>query len=328
MRQINKLDILRELDKREALDSNQQRELYQLELGERGEKQIMKWIQEYGEPHWTVMQNIWLSHYGSFECDFILLTNHKIYLFEIKNYSRKFEHINGQCYLGGKKIGHNPISQAQKVFVNFENLMRQSYYQVPIESAILFVGEHCEVCIHDEIQDVKILQLNQVREYLWEIAAEEKFYHGDSIDVSRIQHILDKNRGENYYLPKPISSEIKSRIRKGVMCSNCGRFDLDLSKAIISCPHCRIREPRENAIVRTICEYGVIHFDKDLDITKIVDFFDGSYSNVTVRKYIVKHFTLKGNCKRRWYINDTIPFKEMLPILKLAVKQLQTYTDY
>lgn len=328
MRQINKLDILRELDKREALDSNQQRELYQLELGKIGEERIMKWLQEYGEPHWTIRQNIWLSHYGTFECDFILFTTYKIYLFEIKNYSRKFELRNGQCYLGGKKIGHNPISQAQKVFVNFENLMHQSHYQVPIETAVLFVGEHCEVCIHDEIQDVKVLQLNQVREYLWEIAAEEKCYYGDPVDVSRIQHILDKNRGENYYLPKINSFATESRIRKGVMCSNCGSFDIDLSKSLVSCLHCRIREPRENTIIRTICEYGVINFDKDLDIVKVINFFDGAYSKETLRKYMNKHFRLKSNYKRRWYINDTVPFKDMLPALNLSIKQLQTFKDY
>lgn len=328
MQQINKRDILQELNKRDALNSNQQRELYQLELGQIGEERILKWVQEYGEAHWTIMQNVWLSHYGTFECDFILFTDHKIYLFEIKNYSRKFELRNGQCYLGGEKIGHNPISQGQKVFVNFETVMRQSYYQVPLETAVIFAGEHCEVRIHDKIQDVKVLQLNQVREYIWKIAAEEKFYHGDSIDVPRIQHILEKNRGENYYLPKPISAETESRIRKGVMCSNCGSFDINPSKAIISCPHCRTREPRENAIVRTICEYGVINFDKDLDIAQLFDFFEGTYSRETLRKYINKHFRLKSNYKRRWYVNDTVPFKDMLPILNLPIKQLQIYTDY
>lgn len=328
MKHINRLDILQALDKREALDQNHKQELYQLELGHIGEERIMKWVKEYGEPHWTVMQNIWLSHYGTFECDVILFTDQKIYLFEIKNYSKKFDLKNGQCYLGGKKIGHNPISQAQKVFVNFQQLMRNSYYQIPIETAVVFAGEHCEVCVHDEIQDIKILQLNQVRDYIWKIATDEKLYYGDPIDVHRVQRILEKNKGENYYLPNPISPEMENRIRKGIMCNQCGNFDIDPSKAIISCSRCLMREPRENAIVRTICEYGVIHFEKDLETIKLVNFFNGQVSRNNLYYYLDKHFEKIGRTRTIVFRNLTMPFSDCYKNLCLEQSHCLMVKDY
>ena len=328
MQTINRLDILQALNKREALDRNQKQELYQLELGQIGEDRIVKWIHEYGEPHWTIMQNTWLSHYGTFECDIILFTAHKIYLLEIKNYSKRFELRNGQCYLGGEMIGHNPISQAQKVFVNFRQLLGNSFYQVPIETAVIFAGEHCEVSIHDEIQDVKILQLNQVRDYLWKIAADERLYYGDPIDVGRVQQILETNKGENYYLPKPISREMEARIRKGVMCSHCGHFDIDASRAIITCGRCRMQEPRENAIVRTICEYGVIHFDKDLETSRIVEFFNGQVSRNNIYYYLDKHFEEIGRSRTILFKNIKRPFSGCYKDFHFVKKRTLLVPDY
>lgn len=328
MGEITKLEILRELDKRGALDSKQQRELYQLELGSTGEERVLKWVQQYGESHWEILQNVWLSYFGTFECDVILFTKHKIYLFEIKNYSKQFKLRNGQCYLGGERVSHNPVSQAQKVFVNFENLMRNSNCFVPIETALIFVGEHCEVSVHDAIQDVTILQLNQVRDYLKKIAEEEKYCTSNLLDIQRVRYILEKNKGENYYLPTPLPCEMEARIRKGILCSRCGSFELDSSKLIITCPQCLTQEPRENIMIRTICEYGVIHFDKDLETSKVVEFFDRSYSDETIRKYMRKHFELQAGFRGKRYINNTLPFKKMLPLLNLETKQLQIYTDY
>ena len=328
MQTINQLDILRALDKREALDRNQKQELYQLELGQIGEDRIMKWIHEYGELHWTVMQNVWLSHYGTFECDIILFTAHKMYLFEIKNYSKQFELRNGQCFLGGEKIGHNPSSQAQKVFVNFQQLLSNSFHQVPIETAVIFAGEHCEVRIHDEIQDVKILQLNQVRDYVWKIAADERLYYGDPIDVGRVQLILEKNKGKNYYLPKPISPEMAARIRKGVMCSHCGNFDIDATKAIITCARCGMNEPRENAIVRTICEYGVIHFDKDLETSRIVEFFNDQVSRNNIYYYLDKHFEQIGKSRTILFKNIVRPFSDSYKDFSFVKKRTLLVLDY
>ena len=72
-------------------------------------------------------------------------------------------------------------------------------------------------------------------------------------------------------------------------------------------------EPRENAIVRTICEYGVIHFDKDLAITDILDFFNRDYSRGTIVKYLDKYFTQISTGRHIKYANtirlDNLDFK-------------------
>lgn len=72
---------------REANFSNdQQYQLKRLELGEAGEEILIEYLQEYGCEHWLVLKNIWFNNYGICENDILLLTNHGIYVFEVKKY--------------------------------------------------------------------------------------------------------------------------------------------------------------------------------------------------------------------------------------------------
>lgn len=72
-----------------------------------------------------------------------------------------------------------------------------------------------------------------------------------------------------------------------------------------------MHEPRENAIIRTICEYGVIHHNKDLTVSELVKFFDGDISKQTLRKYLNTYFTRIGTGKGTKHLNPCSPFKKV-----------------
>ena len=110
------LDLLREMTKRGALDNTAewQEEFARLEKGVQGEQDALAFLQKFGEPHWTVLQNVWLNYYGEFEVDIMVFTRSGIYTFEVKNYSGLLEYETHQCKLNGRIIGQNPFSQTQK----------------------------------------------------------------------------------------------------------------------------------------------------------------------------------------------------------------------
>lgn len=304
-----RLEVLRELGKRGALDDEMKKELYKLELGNCGEQTVLKWLQEFGLNHWRVVRNLWLYRNGNFECDLILLTTAKICHFEIKNYTKDFAYQSGQCYFDGEKMSHNTISQAQRVFINFENILRNENIHVPLESIIVFASQHSEVNIKDTIQDVTIKTLNQLRDYIFQIAADEKSYRGERLDIRHFMQLIEKYEVANPpFQAEPITKETEHRLQKGILCSQCGSFDIDTSKSLIVCD-CGMCEPRENAIIRTICEYGVIHFDKELVTADVLDFFDQEISRNTLFKYLDKHFERVGNNRGLHFINKTIPIK-------------------
>lgn len=305
-----KLETLQELGKRKALPEELDNERIRLETGRQGEQKVLSYLQQFGSEHWHVLPNLWLDYFGKFECDLLLLTTAGIYPFEIKNYTGQFEFKKSQCLINGKKVGHNAIAQAQKVFINIKNILTDASVPVNIQGAAIFIGPHNEVLIHDPIEDIDIVRANQLRNYIWKIVQEERHYQGKPVDLQKILQVLKTYETENPFGQDNIPEEIKARAHKGIHCSHCGNFNLNTNLSYISCS-CGMHEPRENAIVRTICEYGVIHHNKELTIAELVDFFDGEISRSTIRKYLKKHFKQIGNSKNVQYKNPMLPFNSI-----------------
>lgn len=324
---ISRLDVLREMNKRDGLDKKLQDELMRLEAGAVGERTVLEFIEEFGAKHWKVLINVWFDAYGLFECDLILLTLCGLYTFEIKNYSGVYEYKNSQCIQNGRKIGHNAISQAQKSFIYFKDLMTQNGFHIPIKGAVVFAGEHCEVKIYDEIEDLKVIQLNQLRNYIWQIMKDENEYVGQRISIEEVLRFINKVRVDNPFPPEPISAEMSRRLRKGIMCSNCGAFDVDSSKSYVVC-QCGMHEPRENAIVRTICEYGVIHFDKELVTKELLTFFNHQISHANLLEYLKKHFNRLGMHKRTVFENKRALFSDIYQRLNLVKERILHLNRY
>lgn len=310
----SRLEVLRELQKREALDKSLKEEWYRLETGNLGEQAVLNEIRAFGADHWKVLKNVWLEHYGVFESDLLLITSCGLHTFEVKNYNGDFDYNNNQCFLNGYKIGHNAISQAQKAATNLQQLFESAFCPVPVRGGLIFAGKHCDVNIQHSIDDLDILMFHQLRNHLEEIAKQDR---GCSINEDQILQIIEEHETQNPFSPEPISDDIKWRVKKGVLCAHCGSFEVDTSKAIFTCKSCGMRESRENAIVRTICEYGVIHFDKDLVLSHLVDFFGGQIARTTLRKYLKNHFTEKGQYKSSKFDNEMLPFVKLLPVLGL-----------
>lgn len=285
-----KRDFYTELSRRGVLSKEQTDELDQLNSGIDGEQILHDYLEEFGEPHWKVFKNVWLNYYGKFEIDCILVTRSQIYLFEVKNYKGHYVFQNSQCRCNGQKIGQNAITQAQKSSINFTNCMRKNRLTVPVTGVLLFSGIDCEVTLHDEIDDLQVVTRNQLRNFIWKIKHTDRNYSSNRVDVDEVIHIMECYEAHNPFLPDSISDNLVSRIQKGIRCSHCQSFEVDASKMYISCK-CGMHEPRENAIVRTICEYGMIHFEKDLLVNSLVDFFNGDSSRGTIMKYLAKHFT-------------------------------------
>ena len=298
-----RLELYTELNKRNAIPEEAKDEFTRLKSGLEGEQTILDYIKQYGEPHWKVLQNIWFDHYGKFEVDCMLLTDKRIYLFEVKNYTGHYVFQNSQCSCNGRKIGHNAINQAQKSYINFQKILRQNQLNIPVTGALIFTGIDCEITVHDEVDDLKIVTRNQLRNFIWQIRNNERNYSKSRIDIEYLKQILENHEINNPFLPEPISDETSFLLKKGIRCSQCNSFELDTSKVYVSCK-CGMHEPRENVIVRTICEYGVIHFEKDLVTTDIVEFFNGDYSRGTIIKYLNKYFVQISTGRHIKYANN------------------------
>lgn len=307
-----RMEVLKELKKRGVTVD----EYSQLEKGFQGEQWVLEQFSEFGQSRWKVLKNIWLDSSGRFECDFLVLTVAGIYTFEIKNYAGHFEFKNSLCYLNGKKIGYNAIYQAQKAAANLENMMQRKFPRMKVQGSLLFVGEHNTVEIQNQVHDIQIVMRNQIRNHIWKISNDERNLQGPGLDVEACVQLLEQFETENPFGPEPVSPDISVKLHKGICCSYCGSFNVETNKSYVTCP-CGMYEPRENAIVRTICEYGVIHFDKDLNTTELLDFFGKSISRQTLRKYLNIYFTKTGAGRGTKHLNLRLSFEKIQHVFKL-----------
>lgn len=322
-----RLDWLIEMAKRTTLSKEMANELYRLKAGFEGEQYVLESLKKFGEPHWTVRSNMWFDYNGYFECDLVVLTNAGLYTFEMKNYTGHFECKNMQCSINGESIGFNPINQAQYTYTNFQKLIHSEMPSINVYGSIVFAGEHNIVEVHDTINGVQIVLRSELRNYIWKMKKDERNHRGPIVNTKDCMTLFEQYTTENRFVPEPITPDTQIKLRKGICCSYCNRFDLTIGKVHIRC-QCGMQEPRENAIVRTICEYGVIHFDKDLVTSDIYDFFDGQISYSNVYRYLKKHFKMQGAYKTAVFINPCEPIKSIYPQFAFEKSRVQEIKGY
>jgi hypothetical protein len=308
-----RLDLLRELHTREALAGEKvlRQELQRLERGAEGEEILLDYFKKYGEEHWTVMKNIWLEFEGIFECDFLLLTAYNLHALEVKNYTGTFELKNNIGRINGTKYSKHPLTQGQNLVFNLEKLLAGTPGEMKVKGAVTFVGADNTVNIYDEVEDIQVIRRNKLRKYIYGIANAERYTNGYPLDQEKIIQTIKKYEIECPYPPeKDIPKEVFEKVRGGIYCCHCSNFNVKIGVKYVSCS-CGMHEPRDEAIVRTICEYGVLHYKEDFTSSKLVKFFNGDISRSNIIKILNKYFEKIGKYRNSKYLNHGITFIQL-----------------
>lgn len=290
-----------------------------LEAGVQGENTFLEILKTFGCDHWVVLRNTWFNLFGDFECDFILITRHCIYVFEIKNYFGKFVYQNGECMSRDVVISHNPIQQARRATLNLRNIINRYSKSVKVKGALVFIGPNNQVHILDEVDNLDILTSNDLYVYIEQIKEEENNYPYSSIDVNNIIRHFETYEVHNPFPAVPYTDEELKKARTGICCAQCQSFNLKKEGEYITCD-CGLEEPREEAIVRTICEYGALTFDRHFTSSQIMDFIDYKASYAYLRKILTKHFDQILRGRYTYYLNKKLPYERIYHLFEITKK--------
>ena len=264
-------------------------EINRLEIGELGEEKFIELLKENGKKHWVVLRNLWMHDFRSFECDLILITNHCIYLFEIKNYRGRYVFQNASSKMDAIDMDYDCIQQARKSFVKTRKIIHQLSPDIPVKGALVFIGEKNQVSIESSVEDIDILTLTDLYVTIREIANEEQYGNYPPLNVNQIIQHLEKFEMIDPFLPKPLNKNELKKLRKGTYCDQCQSFKLQIEKNYVICS-CGLHEPREEAIVRMALEYGALTYDRNFTAGNIVNFIDAQASHGYVKKVLSEHF--------------------------------------
>lgn len=295
---------------RRLLDDTEVEQYRRNKAGISGENKVATFIREIGRPNWTLLENVWLANDGLFECDLILITDYAIHTFEVKHYTGRFTYENGHCKIGNIKMEQDCIQQARKSFLKLHNICRQFDHNLTVNGALVFSSSKNKVSIQSPVEDIKILEMPDLYEYLENIKRAENSIPAQPINPQVIIDFLKSYNAENPYLQNPISTDNMKIARKGVCCSMCRSFDVAHSKHYVQCS-CGFHESREEAIVRTACEYGVLTYDRNFSTGDIYQFIDGQASAVYLRKVLSRHFKYSFKNKHSYYKNIGVLYSDI-----------------
>lgn len=309
------LDYKRVLKRRDILKyEDYGPSLYNLETGESGEQELLTFLRDYGQKHWIVIRNLWMNHRGEFESDIVLITYHACYVFEVKNYIGHFEYENSLSRINGTNLPNNAISQAERAYIHLTNICHEISPSITTHGALIFIGEHNTVDILTKVSGVKVLSRNELRRYIETIANEEAIYPYAPIDSSKIIAHFEKYEITNPYKIQTVREETLAKVRKGIYCSKCFSYAIETSKLYITCA-CSHRERREEAVLRTICEYGVLNFEKEsVGIRELLEFMDNQMNESYLRRILKKHFKMNRKNSHTTYQITHLPYEKFIRI--------------
>lgn len=284
------LDVLRELDKRTELNEYFSTMLQQLEAKETGVNKVLKLIHYYAKEHWFYMTDLALDAHEMIGCDLLLMTRAGIYSFEINDYEGVFEIEDSVCKLNGQKFDGHPIEKINQITSQLKKDAVKNAVQINIQGAALFPNPHNEVISEQKNEAIEIVTADQLDNYLKRIIQEEKDYNGPA--MNRPMHLSWLGQIDRHFPMQPmeVPTGIHQHLYKGIVCCHCGSFEINIGDPYISCA-CGMHESFEEAIVRTICEYGVLNNDKPLEVYNLLHFFDYQISKEHLMKSLDKHFT-------------------------------------
>src|SRR5690625_3725145 len=304
-----RLEVLTELNLRGGLVNAQKcrNDYLKLKSGFEGERILLEYLEEYSEKHWVVLQNVWLNFFGGFECDVLLVTRAGLYPFEVKNYSGTFVLKENVGINNGIKLGKHPVTQGLNTGISMNAIFKEMYPAPNILTTLIFIGSNSQIAIYDEVPDLNILVRNQLKDFIWDIKQTERYFQGKPLAVNDVVAALRPYEIHHLYPAENLTAQLKDNITPGIKCVYCGRFDVKIGKKYVSC-RCGVHESRDEALVRTICEYGVMHFDRNLTTTELVEFFGDSVSRSNIRHILRKYFKKDGTYRSSKTVNPGLPF--------------------
>jgi len=284
------LEILQELNKRGALDKELVIELKRLEAKDRGLKTVLNQLNQFGKKHWVYMTNVSLDSYNIFNCDLLLMTSTHLYPLEINYYDGLFEFKENSSLLNGKEMEQLPIESTQSVAALLNAFTTISLIDLDVKGTAIFPSSTNQIRIYDEVTEIEIINAEQLNAFIKQmIREEEKSNKFRKINPMHIRWLKKLDRDQPIWTIK-VSDEMKKHIHPGIACKFCDNFNITIGKQFISCP-CGKCEPLEEAIVRTICEYGILNYEKSLYPPDLHLFFDNQISMEQIEKCLIKHFT-------------------------------------
>ncbi|XJS10858.1 nuclease-related domain-containing protein [Aerococcaceae bacterium WGS1372] len=302
------LEFLEVLDRRYQLPDESKKRLWALQVGHQGQVVFDRILNQHVPTGWQILHNLnFARDFGKIQIDTLVISPHVIYHFEVKNLVSDYEFRDNSWY--NSKNGQqyrNYFTQLNRQNEILSLIFSELNIELPLVSKLILINEEDTVTFYQDMQEHYLKR--------WQIARfirnEHEKFSNNSVKKSEfsesIANLLMENTIEEFVKEQYDEQKFITNIQGGILCPQC-HYKIKLSnqsnKFILHCVNCKATESKERAIVRTICEIGLLNYEKDLTFSIVNRFIGEPGLRRSIQRILSKHFALTGSRKFSHYNN-------------------------
>jgi hypothetical protein len=293
------LQIRRYLKPRMSFSDKDLRQLKVDEKGFEGECLFDQLIDKSPASTYLQLRDLYLHRSNSpFQLDSIIITPHKIYLSDVKNYEGEV-YIEGDrwYYLSGREL-KNPLLQLERSESLFRPLLHSLGINLPIESKVVFVNP--DFTLFQANKNLPIILPSQVNSFLYRLGSVSmSAFNQRLIDAARnlaLQHLEDPPQGRTL-----IPEYSYDPLKKGVPCVRCWELSVRLCGRYLICDICGCKESVTAGVQRNIDEHKLLFPNRFITVSAMIDWCGLDLSHYRMQKILVEYLLMAGSGKAAYY---------------------------
>jgi len=276
------------------LSKEQKKEYVNQVMGFEGEQQFDRHL-EHVTYEYAAIHDLMLTNGGQLvQIDSLLLTNNKLYVYEIKHYSLDYTFTEDGLYAKSGFMVPNPLSQLQKNRIFLYNLIRSLGYQLEVEAFVFYINTHSY--LYELPREKPILFPHQLAKHLSSLNKAEvplKKQHKRLMENLKALHISE-------YRSDYLHTYAYHDLKKGLRCVNCSSLTYTHTVKIQLCT-CGSKEAIKEAILRNIEEYRMLFPNEKLTTQLIHDWCGKIVDKQRIQRILREHFQSHGTNKNTYY---------------------------
>ncbi|KAB2338931.1 NERD domain-containing protein [Cytobacillus depressus] len=272
--------------------------LTNLEKGYEGELLFDKWVEALSGD-WLILNDLLLeSNNTEFQIDSLWISPETIYQFEVKNYDGDF-YIEGDKWFSqsGKEI-KNPINQLERSESLLRRLLQDFGVKTPIKSFVCFVNP--EFHLYQAPSNLPIIFPTQFSRFMKKLSMSPPTIQKGYVKLA--EKLVAAHIKESQY--KRVYEYRFEDLRKGVTCTRCNSFLINLKVDVFICKNCGEAERVKPAILRNVEEFTLLFPKRNITTSAIHEWCNGLKTKRTIRRILLENYTLIGNRKNSYFIKN------------------------
>lgn len=185
----------------------------------------------------------------TFQIDKLLITEDKLFLYEVKNYRGNYYYESDKMFLQSGKEIKNPFHQLTDATSALRRLIQQLGYSFQLEPAVVFINPL--FYLYQAPRDLPVIFHSQLEQHLKRLNRIRTPIGHRHRQLAEKLITLHKEDNEYEKFPKYQYADL----RKGLICERCDSFTIQESGHYCQCQDCGSKERTADMVLKAVAEF-------------------------------------------------------------------------